>query len=133
MKKVFLGIVVVTLCILFYVTKKYDLINFFRYKQKIKEISYSVTDIKKVKDGIYEGSYDALYVKARVKVVVKEGKIAEVDLLEHYNDRGAGAEAIIDTIISDQKVDVDSVAGVTNSSKVIKKSVDNALLKGVNF
>jgi uncharacterized protein with FMN-binding domain len=47
--------------------------------------------------------------------------------LEHRHERGKTAEVITDSIIDEQKIDVDAISGATNSSTVIKKAVENAL------
>ena len=44
------------------------------------------------------------------------------------NERGALAEGIIDDIMAQQKIDVDAVTSATNSSNVIKKAIENALI-----
>ena len=51
-------------------------------------------------------------------------------LLEHRNERGKQAENIINNIISEQKIDVDAISGVTNSSNVIKKAIETAIKNG---
>jgi hypothetical protein len=53
-----------------------------------------------------------------------------IDILEHRNERGKAAEAITNKIIEEQKINVDTIAGATNSSTVIKKAVENALKSG---
>ena len=50
-----------------------------------------------------------------------------IDLLEHRNEKGKPAEQIIDDILKRQQIDVDEVSGATNSSKVIKKAIENAI------
>lgn len=40
---------------------------------------------------------------------------------------GKTAEVIADSIVDEQKIDVDAISGATNSSTVIKKAVENAL------
>lgn len=45
-----------------------------------------------------------------------------IDILEHKNERGKPGEAVINEIVDEQKLDVDTISGATNSSKVIKKS-----------
>lgn len=132
MKKNFVIIGLVLLIMLFFINKKYNLIGFIQYKRKLQKITYFVKDISLVKDGIYEGEYDTILIRAKVKVIVKDKKIIEIDLEEYHHDRGEGAEVIVDNIVKNQMVDIDTIAGVTNSSKVIKKAVDNALLKGRN-
>ncbi len=99
------------------------------YQDKVKQIVISDVDISGVPDGVYTGDCDVDYVYAKVQATVKDGKMTDLKLLEHRTDRGRPAESIIQTILSQQKVDVDSITGATNSSMVIKKAVENALLQ----
>ena len=71
------------------------------------------------------------YIKAVVEVEVRNHQLIRVDLIKHVNERGEPAEVIVDDMVADQRVDVDGVSGATNSSKVIKTAVKNALLQGV--
>lgn len=99
------------------------------YKKKIADISVTDIDLSKIPDGVYDGSCDVGFITARVEVAVSSGVIQKIDLIEHKNERGSSAEAITDIIIKEQKVNVDTVSGATNSSHVIKKAVENALLQ----
>lgn len=98
------------------------------YQQKVRETVFDEIDISTIPDGTYIGEYDVGFVYAKVEVVVDGGKIAAIRILEHRQERGEAAEAIIDEIIARQTIDVDAVSGATNSSTVIKKAVENALL-----
>ena len=60
-------------------------------------------------------------------MTIKNHAIAQIELLEHDHERGAKAESIIDTMITKQTIDVDTVSGATNSSLVIKKACENAV------
>lgn len=102
------------------------------YKSAINNISFDDIKISDVSDGQYEGECDAGYIYARVRVTVQSGSITNIELIEHQNERGTPAEVITNKMIEEQKVDVDAISGATNSSKVIKKAVENALLEGVN-
>ena len=97
------------------------------YKRSVKETTFSNLDISNVPDGVYAGEYDVDFVYAKVKVTVQNGVITDIDILEHKNGRGSGAEVVVDRILEEQKIDVDAVSGATNSSTVIKKAVENAL------
>ena len=97
------------------------------YKRSVKETTFSNLDISNVPDGAYVGEYDVDFVYAKVEVTVQNGVITNIDILEHKNGRGSRAEVVVDRIIEEQKIDVDAVAGATNSSTVIKKAVENAL------
>ena len=60
------------------------------------------------------------------------GVIQSVRILEHKNQRGQPAEAVIEEIVAEQRVDVDAVSGATNSSLVLQKAVEQALKQGVS-
>lgn len=102
-------------------------IDFNEYRENVKNISIDEVDLSEIKDGIYEGEYDAGYIYARVEVEIKDGRMVSVDLLEHRNERGKPAEAILDTVLAQQKIAVETVSGATNSSKVIQKAIENAV------
>lgn len=125
-KNVVLVIVAAALLIGLAVGGKYAL-DLSYYKETMAKVEIGDIDLSKVKDGTYEGSYDARIISATVSVTVKDGKMTEIRLLKHKNDRGGSAEAIVDDILREQSLDVDAVSGATNSSKTILKAVENAL------
>ena len=59
------------------------------------------------------------------------GAITGIRILEHKNDRGGPAEAVVEAIVDQQRIGVDAVTGATNSSTVLKKAVENALRQGL--
>ena len=67
------------------------------------------------------------FIYAKVEVDVSGGKIIDVRILEHRQERGKAAEAVANEIVDEQRIDVDTVSGATNSSIVIKKAVEVAL------
>lgn len=98
------------------------------YKQKVRETVFDDINISNISDGIYIGEYDVNFIYAKVEVTVDNGKITAINILEHKQERGEAAEAIVNEIIDEQKIDVDAISGATNSSTVIKKAVENALI-----
>ncbi|MGI6174192.1 MAG: FMN-binding protein [Christensenellales bacterium] len=84
-------------------------------------------DISKIEDGTYPGSYAIFPVKVSVETTILQGKITRIDLLEHFNGKGATAEIIVDHIIDKQSLQVDGVSGATVSSVAIKKAVEDSL------
>ena len=98
------------------------------YKKAVKETIFSNLDISDVPDGVYVGEYDVDFIYAKVEVTVQNRVITNIDIVEHKNGRGSPAEIVVDRIIEEQKIDVDAVSGATNSSIVIKKAVENALM-----
>ena len=101
--------------------------NVAAYKKAVKETTFDSIDISVIPDGVYTGEYDVDFIYAKVNVTIQDKKIINIDILEHKNERGKSAETIIKTIIAEQKIDVDTISGATNSSTVIKKAVENAL------
>ncbi len=100
------------------------------YKQAVKETAFEEINISHVSDGVYVGEYDVNFIYAKVEVTVENGEIKSVNILEHRQERGKAAESVTDKIVDEQKIDVDAIAGATNSSTVIKKAVENALKLG---
>ena len=98
------------------------------YQRKVKEIAFSQVDVSLLADGEYLGESDVGFISAKVRVVVKDGKILAIDLLGHKNERGKEAEKITVEMVKKQTTAVDAVSGATNSAKVIRKAVENALL-----
>lgn len=80
-----------------------------------------------IPNGVYIGECDVNFIYAKVEVTVDSGEITNIRILEHKNERGQAAEAVVDRIVSEQRIDVDAVSGATNSSTVLKKAVENAL------
>lgn len=122
-----LGVIAIALLVIYGIT---ELVCNQIYQDKVNNISVEEVDLSNVSDGIYIGECSVDYIKAKVEVEVKSHQIVNIELLEHINERGKNAETIIDAIIEQQSIDVDAITSATNSSKVIKQAVENALLKG---
>jgi len=101
------------------------------FQQRINAIEIENIDLQRVSDGEYEGEYDAAIVKARVKVIVKDHRIVDIDLLQHENGRGKPAEVIPAQVVAAQSLQVDTISKATHSSKVILEAIEQALRKGV--
>lgn len=97
------------------------------YKRAVKETTIEEVNISDIPDGVYIGEYDVNFIFAKVEVDVSGGKIIDVRILEHRQERGKAAEAVANEIVDEQRIDVDTVSGATNSSIVIKKAVEVAL------
>lgn len=102
-------------------------IDFFNYKTKINSIQLNKITFSNLADGQYLGECDAGYIYAKVQVNIQNGKVHDIVLLEHKNERGKAAEQIVSEIIDAQTFPVDAISSATNSSKVIQKAVENAL------
>ena len=83
---------------------------------------------KTLHDGIFTADYTKWPVKAVVEVEIKNNKILSVNLVNHRNMKGAGAEAFIpDRIVQSQSTDVDVVSGATYSSIAIMNAAQRAI------
>ncbi|MEM1484244.1 FMN-binding protein [Oscillospiraceae bacterium PP1C4] len=125
-KKIIIVVAVIVIILALFLVKY--LMDVHKYKTAVNNMAISDIDISKVPDGHYEGECDVDYIYAKVSVTIKNGAITELKLLKHRNERGAIAEKIIDNILAKQTIDVDTISGATNSSKVIKKAIENALI-----
>lgn len=101
------------------------------YKQAVKETTFGEINISDISDGVYIGEYDVNFIYAKLDVTVQNGKITNINILEHRHERGKAAEAITNKIVDEQRIYVDAISGATNSSTVIKKAVENALKNGL--
>lgn len=97
------------------------------YKRAVKETTIEEVNISDIPDGVYIGEYDVNFIYAKVEVDVSGGKIIDVRILEHRQERGKAAEAVANEIVDEQRIDVDTVSGAMNPSIVIKKAVEVAL------
>lgn len=100
------------------------------YQKAVKELKISNIDLSKISDGEYTGSCNVDFISVKVVVMVKDHKIQNINLAEHKNGKGKAAEVITDKVIDSQSLQVDTVSGATNSSKVILKAIENALESG---
>ena len=100
------------------------------YKDQVAAIKIGDINLAEVSDGSYIGNYDVSIIKAEVKVDVIDHKIMNIELIKHENGKGESAESIIPQVIEAQSVQVDTISGATNSSKVILKSIELALESG---
>ena len=100
------------------VGKKYDLVQ----EVPIKEIS-----VEGLADGTYTGEYTYETLYAKVSVIVKGEEIKKINLDQFETEKGEDAVDIINSIEESQSVMVDDISGATDSSRVIKLAVMNAL------
>jgi len=125
-KKLLVGGICIIILILCIVGGNY-LLSVQNYKKTVSDIKIGSVDLSKISDGTYTGSCDVVYVGATISVTVKDKKITNIVILNHKTERGKPAEVIVDNVVKAQTLQVDSISGATNSSKVILKAIENAL------
>ncbi|OAA29429.1 FMN-binding protein [Kosmotoga arenicorallina S304] len=124
-------IVVVAAVVLFgcFVTIKLSA-EYAQMKKELKTIVLSDIDYSNLEDGNYFGNYKLGLVSAKVRVKIDDGKISDIEIIEHITGKGKKAEGIIDAVIEEQSVKVDIISGATYSSKTILKAIENAVRNG---
>jgi uncharacterized protein with FMN-binding domain len=81
-----------------------------------------------LRDGVYQGQAEHFPGRAMVEIVIEDGFLTQVRLLEHRYGLGGQAGLVIpDRIVQVQSTDVDAVSGATGSSIIIMMAVQNAL------
>lgn len=91
-------------------------------------------DTVKYADGTWEGEGMGLNGSVRVSVVVEDGMIAEVKILERVDDDPYFTDArtvLVPAILEKQSADVDTVSGATFSSEGILEAADDALKQAI--
>jgi uncharacterized protein with FMN-binding domain len=94
---------------------------------KNKGIVIGSPDLSLVADGSWKGSYSQGPIKVEVEVVMAAHRIESVRILKHRTMKGKPAEAIVDSVVAAQSLQVDVVSGATASSKCILKAIEVAL------
>jgi uncharacterized protein with FMN-binding domain len=88
----------------------------------------------KWKDGSWQGKAPGIHGDVLLTVSVEKGKIAKITIDKEEEAAGVTDLAftrIPETIIKQQKTQVDAVSGATGSSKAIMAAVEDALTKAV--
>jgi len=122
-----------TFLIVFLVLFSLTLIGAFLFNSMQKGLDQLLTsemteiDLSALEDGTYLGTYRQLPVSVKLEVTVLNHDITAIKILEHINGQGTAGEGIIDSVIAEDSVLVDSVAGATYSSKVILLAVKDAI------
>ena len=99
-----------------------------------REVLASENGTADFEDGSYEGAGIGFGGEIRVEVVVEDGEITEINILEANAEDDAyltTAESILDDILKAQSADVDTISGATFSSTGIRDAVSDALEQAV--
>lgn len=80
-------------------------------------------------DGVYYGSGEGYQSTVTVAVTVEDERITDVKVVSHADDAAyiARAEKLIPSIVNQQTADVDTISGVTYSSRGIISAVKDAM------
>lgn len=84
------------------------------------------------KDGVYQGAGTGNGGEILLEVEIKDGKISSIDILEHKETEilsDAAFKKIVQGVLDNQSINVDTVTGATISSAGIKSALKDALKK----
>ena len=95
--------------------------------EALHDMEIEDVDLTRITDGTYDGRFSVFPVSVDVNVTVSNHQIIVIDISRHRTGRGTPAEIIVDRVIEAQSLNVDIVSGATYSSKIILKSIENAL------
>ncbi|MGN1033317.1 MAG: FMN-binding protein [Intestinibacter sp.] len=129
LKKILLGFLIFILCVGAFAYFKADSIS----KKSVSAIQISDLDLSTVKDGTYVGECTSNPCAAKIKVTIENHQIKDLKLIEHKYGLGGKAESILDDVVKNQSLEVDTVSGATLSSTVILKSIENAITSEQNI
>ncbi len=97
-----------------------------RGMKEIKNLSIGDPDVSRIQDGVYEGSFKKTRWNYGVKVTVKSGRIADVEVTQKPDDGDFTAKAA-QKIVEAQTVGIDTVSGASINTRAFRKAVENAL------
>ncbi|NLU54167.1 MAG: FMN-binding protein [Firmicutes bacterium] len=122
-------LVIAVLVLILILGGAYALLYTFMSRELEKLGEIAKIDLSLIEDGVYEGYSRAGLVAAELRVVVKNHRIEQIEIIDHVYGTGKPAEAVLDAVVEKQSLQVDAVAGSTASSKNLLKAVENALLE----
>ena len=103
----------------------------------IKKLSVESIDVSLLKDGNYFGEYENGRWQYHVEVAVRDGEVKEIHILntrtgpfemKMYDDVNT---ELIQRIVRNQSLQVDTVTGATVNGKALLKAVESALKEGI--
>jgi uncharacterized protein with FMN-binding domain len=114
----FLGFIILFVCFGIYLMQgQKEVLN-----TKINDI-----DLSTVNDGVYTGEFKGYRWSNAVEVTVKDHKITNIEFIKGQQFRVEEVEdELINKVITNQSLNVDTVSGGTISSKAILKAIENA-------
>ncbi len=115
--------VITGLVILFAVLGVFGIAGF----NEVKDLQISSVDLNEADDGTYTGIYENGRWSNTVEVTVKDHEITKIVHVSSGNSSQQELfDEIIQVILANQKVDIDTVSGATASTNSFLKAVENA-------
>ncbi len=125
-KRIFLGLALV-LVVMIVVTA----VSRYQDIGDLRRLQITDIDLTNVADGVYTGAYGKEVLFAKLQVTVAAGQIADIQVLEPSNGLGKAANQMISSVLSAQSLQVDIVTGASATSKLVLRTVEEALRQGL--
>jgi uncharacterized protein with FMN-binding domain len=102
--------------------------------QEARNLPFVALDFRKLKDGVYHGSYAGGMYKWRKNecdVTVSSGKVSGIQLTVSQDPGGKNTQHVelFERVIKAQSLQVDTISTATLTSKAYLKAVEDALLQ----
>lgn len=105
--------------------------GFLGLKETLSLVIQNV-DLTRISDGTYVGVYDSYRFSNTVEVTVQHHEIIDIHPIKVQDGRQGLVNDLIETIMKEQRSDVDAVSGATASNNGFLKAVEEALKNGAN-
>lgn len=122
-----IGLIIFSIIVLLTAVGIYFYIDIADGLENLNNMVIEEIDLSTISDGSFTGQYTQTPIDVIVEVEVSNHEITNISILKHDNGQGEEAETIIDSILLEQSIQVDTVAGATYSSIVILLAVWDAL------
>lgn len=94
----------------------------------MEEVIVGTVDLSLVEDGTYLGEFEEGRFSNKVEVIVEAGVIVEINIIDTVTfERTEVTEEMIEQIVIAQSLDIDGIAGATNTINAYLKAIENAL------
>ena len=100
-------------------------------KRQLGALVFYDIDTTALKDGYYQGEAEIDFIRAKVEVEIKDQEMVAIDVLEYRHIFGYHGEDILVKMVEEHRLDVDTIAGATLSSEVLRCAVNHALYQAM--
>lgn len=104
-----------------------------KLQAELERLQINEVELADVRDGSFQGDFTYHGFTYVVEVVVVEHEITQITVLQNIDDDeyAQKAEGVVDHVLKGQSLKVDAITGATITSKVLLKSIEHALAKGL--
>jgi len=104
----------------------------FLGKKEVLSLEIGNVDLTSISDGTYVGVYENYRFSNTVELTVINHKITNINSLKIQDGRQNLVDTLTQTILKEQRSDIDAISGATASSNGFIKAIEEALKNGVS-